>query len=332
MKDNIEFLGELERSGLYLNENLGQHFLVDSKAIATLANLVVSEVRVIEVGSGIGHITKELATRAGSVVGVELDRRFQPYLDEVVRENKRISFVYGDVLKMNLPQFIPMFGGAQVMANLPFHITEPFLSKLVGLKIENAVLLLGDSAAQELEENENSLSFGKMSLVAQTFFYSNTVMHVDRSGSYPQSRTDASLVVLEPKSKKEIGSNPADFIFAELIRKERKNGLVINDLKQAIVELKTSPIGSSLSKREFHQRDRANTRRELRRLAMDCTPGDYKQTGEIKSGGGKVVSQSTALRVIEEMGISDSIINQPFFRLDNQDLRILVAAVRTYYR
>lgn len=330
MKDRIELLGQLEKSGLYLNENLGQHFLVDSQAVAALTNLVVSGDRVIEVGSGIGHITKELATRAGLVIGIELDRRFQPYLDEVARENKKISFVYGDVLKMNLSQFLPIFGSAQIIANLPFHITEPFLSKLVDLKIDNAVLLLGDNTAAELEENANSLNFGKMSLIAQTFFYSNNVMRVDRSGFYPQPRTDASLIILEPKSKKEIGLNPADFIFAELIRKERKSGLVINDLKQAIVELKTSPMGSSLSKREFHQRDRANTRRELRRMAVDYRRG-YQQADEIQSGGNKIASQSAALKVIEEMDISDSVLSRPFFRLDNQDLRNLAVAVRGYY-
>jgi len=265
MKDQDQFIGQIEQTGLYLNERLGQHFLIDPKVISTLSNSVIGGDQVIEIGSGIGHITKALAQRAGSVVGIEIDRRFQPYLEKTA------------------------------------------------------------------EENETRLNFGKMSLVVQTFFNAHTIMPINRSSFYPQPRTDACLVTLEPKSKKEIGSNPADFILAELIRKERKNGLVLNDFKQAIVELKTSPVGTSLSKREFHQRERANTRRELRMMTSAYRGGRYQQEEVFQAGGTKIASQADALRVIAEMGISDSVLNKPFFRLDNQDLRELVMAVRAYY-
>jgi len=331
MKDQDQFIGQIEQTGLYLNERLGQHFLIDPKVISTLSNSVIGGDQVIEIGSGIGHITKALAQRAGSVVGIEIDRRFQPYLEKTAEENEKISFIYGDVLKMDLSRFIHPQGGTQVIANLPFHITEPFLYKLVDLRIDNAVLLLGDEAVREFEENETRLNFGKMSLVVQTFFNAHTIMPINRSSFYPQPRTDACLVTLEPKSKKEIGSNPADFILAELIRKERKNGLVLNDFKQAIVELKTSLVGTSLSKREFHQRERANTRRELRMMTSAYRGGRYQQEEVFQAGGTKIASQVDALRVIAEMGISDSVLNKPFFRLDNQDLRELVMAVRAYY-
>lgn len=315
---------QLQGSNLRMNEGLGQNFLTNFDVISQISNHVTIGNRVIEVGSGIGQVTKALAQRAGSVVGIEIDRRLQPYLEEVASDDPKISFVYGDVLKMDLSRFIPRNGGAQLIANLPFHITEPFLYKLVDLPIDDALLLLGDNSAREFEENEYSLSFGKMSLVAQTFFQTNTVMNIDRSDFYPQPRTDACLVKFDPKTRKEIASNPPDFIFAELIRRQSKNGLVLNDIKQAIVDLSTSSIGTSRSKQEFHQNERSSVKRDLKRMIFS-----YER--EEESQKGRASSQSQAIRIIEKMGIPNSALEKPFSRLDNQDIRELAKGVRQYY-
>lgn len=324
MGDKENLIRRLQGSNLCIDEELGQNFLTNFSIISELSDYVTSGNRVIEVGAGIGHVTKALAQRAGSVVGIEIDRRLQPYLDEVASDDPRISIIYGDVLKMDLARFIPQNGGAQVIANLPFHITEPFLYKLVDLRIDDALLLLGDNAAREFKEDENSLGFGKMSLVAQTFFQTNTVMHIDRSDFYPQPRTDACLVKLDPKTKKEIGSNPSDFIFAELIRRQTKNGLVLNDMKQAIVDFHTSPVGTPRSKQEFHQNERSSAKRELKRMNLD-----YDGEGCFQED--RVSSQSQAIRIIEKMGIPNSALEKPFSRLDNQDIRELAKGVREFY-
>ncbi len=321
-KENL--IKQLQGSNLRINEGLGQNFLTNFDIISQISNHVTSGNRVIEVGSGIGQVTREIAQRAGSVVGIEIDRRLQPYLDEVASNDPKISIVYGDVLKMDLAKFVPRNGGAQVIANLPFHITEPFLYKLVDLQIDDALLLLGDNAAREFEENENSLSFGKMSLVAQTFFQTNTVMNIDRSDFYPQPRTDACLVKFDPKTKREIGSNPSDFIFAELIRRQAKNGLVINDIKQAIVDFNTSSVGTSRTKQEFHQNERSSVKRELKRMLFDYSREEDNRRA-------KASSQSQAIRIIEKMGIPNTALEKPFSRLDNQDIRELAKGVRQYY-
>jgi len=107
----------------------------------------------------------------------------------------------------------------------------------------------------------------------------------------------------------------------------------VNDMKQALIEASQRGGSSDLSKRESHRRDRSNAKRELRQLL-----GEYNGSRDIsvfsngnRGRGGAIVSQSQALDIIGKMGIPESVLGKPFFRLDNQDIRNLAAAVRGYY-
>ncbi len=306
------------------NENLGQHFLFDDNAINTIVSQVGRGNSVLEVGPGLGQLTEALARKATQVVAIEVDTKFRPLLNDLFPRNSNVSVFYGDVTKQDLSRFVSKHGDTQVVANLPFHITEPFMGQLVGLPIDSAVLLLGERAVHEFNQSEQSLSFGRLSLLSQTFFNVSGVARISSYSFYPQPRTDCVVIRLDPKSKKEIYSNPADFIFAELFRKEKKHAPVINDLKQALVDLKTSPLGSS-SKQEFHQRQRSDTRRMLRRMTQTLNFSNASQGEE------KVASQSQALRTIDQMGLSGSVLNKQFHALDNQDIRELTQAVRGLY-
>ncbi len=324
---------QLEAEGINLSERLGQHFLTDERIINELAASVIEGSKVIEVGSGIGHVTEALAQRAGSVIGIEIDKRFQPILEGIQERNPKIRFIFGDALRVRLDSLIERDEEAGVVANLPFHITEPFMHKLIDLPITNAVLMLGDNIARELQEPETSLGFGKLSLLGQTFFDYRILSQVPKSAFYPQPRTDAVVMEFNPKERREIESNPADYVFAYLFRKAGKFGLVVNDMKQALVEASQSGSGGDLTKRESHRRDRSNVKRELRQML-----GEYNSSKEAsifnnhyRDRGRAITSQSQALEVIKRMGIPERVLKKPFFRLDNQDIRDLVAAIRGFY-
>lgn len=320
-------------SKLKLSEKLGQHFLIDQKAIRTLTESVLPGARVIEVGSGIGHVTKALIPKAGEVTGIEIDKRFQDILNEVQKKNPHIKFIIKDALQVDFKSLITPGEETQIIANLPFHITEPFLQKLIDLPISNALLLVGDNIAREIRETEKSLSFGKMSLLAQTFFEVRTVSEIPKSAFYPQPRTDTAIIELSPKNKNAINKNPADYIFASLFRKSGKFGLVANDMKQALIETKENLNNGVLSKKESHKRTRINIRQELRSFRED-----YNYNNKISSSRGNdsknddiTNSQSHAMGIIKRMNIEKSILEKPFFRLDNQEIRQLAQSVRSFY-
>jgi|GEM_PF-1320341 len=333
MRHEQEILRSLEFYSIKSAESLGQHFLLDEEVIKILSASVITGSRVIEVGSGIGHVTEVLAQRAGSVIGIEIDERFEPALESIQKRNPKIRFIFGDALRVQLGSLIGRNEEAQIIANLPFHITEPFMYKLIDLPISNAVLILGDNVAREFEEPEASIGFGKLSLLCQTFFDIRTLAHVPRSAFYPQPRTDAVIMEFNPKEKKEIQASPSDYIFAYLFRKAGKYGLVVNEIKQALIEASQRRGSSDLSKQELHRRDRSNVRRELKQFL-----GEYNNSRDIsvfsnsnRGRGEVIVSQPQALYIIGRMGIPESVLRKPFFRLDNQDVRELTAAVRGFY-
>jgi len=325
---------QLEAEGIDLSERLGQHFLIDERMIEELSASVVAGSKVIEVGSGIGHVTEALAQRAESVIGIEIDKRFQPILEDIQAKNPKIRFIFGDALRVQLGSLIGRGEETQIVANLPFHITEPFMHQLIDLPITNTVLMLGDNVAREFQESEANTGFGKLSLLGQTFFDSRVLAQVPREAFYPQPRTDAVIMEFDPKDRKEIEANSVDYVFAYLFRRAGKFGLVVNDMKQALVEASQRGSGSDLSKRGSHRRDRSNAKRELKQML-----GEYNGSRDIsvfqnhnRGGRGEtIVSQSQALDVIRRMEIPDMVLGKPFFRLDNQDVRALVTAVRGFY-
>ncbi len=327
MPDRDQFRRQLDEAGVYAHEGIGQNFLIDDGYLSAMASRVSQGSTVIEVGSGPGNLTELLAQRAGKVIGLEIDTQFRPLLDRVQAKYKNVEIVYTDAVRSISKYtggFHP-FSDVQIVANLPFHITEPFLTKTIGLGVSDISLLLGDKAAEEIAASPESWSFGKLSLLAQTFYDISIVTSVPRQAFYPQPPTDSSIVVFYPKNKRELNSSRSNAIFARLFQNANKNGLVINEIKQALVE-QGSGYGT-LDKHESHQRDRANVKRELRNM---------RDTGDSNNSGGDrrsnlVLSQSHALDMISRMGISDLTLRKPFNRFDNQEIRELTIAVRKYF-
>ncbi len=327
MPDRDQFRKQLDEVGVYAHEGMGQNFLVDDGYLEILASRVSRGATVIEVGSGPGNLTGLLAQRAEKVIGLEIDRQFQPLLDRVQAEHKNVEIVYTDAVRSidrYTGGFHP-FSDVQIVANLPFHITEPFLTKTIGLGVSEITLLLGDKVAEEITESPDSLGFGKLSLLAQTFYDTSTIASVPRDAFYPQPRTGTSIVAFYPKSKREINSSRSNAIFARLFKNASKSGLVINEIKQALVEQGSGH--GTLDKHESHQRDRAEVRRALRDMREF---GDYGR-GNGDRRDGLILSQSHALDMISRMGIPDSTLRKPFSRYDNQEIREIALAVRKYF-
>lgn len=323
-RTDVLVVRRLEGYDIDLSEKLGQHFLIDDEAVGIIVASVIPGAKVIEVGSGIGHVTEAMAPRASEVFGIEIDRKFEAALQDLSKRQPNVKFVMADVLDFHLDSVIKEGQVTQVVANLPFHITEPFLSKLIDLPIESAILLLGDSAAKELMASPSGPNYGKMSLVAQTFFNIREVTAVDKSGFYPEPRTDAIVVELTPKEREEIEANPFNFVFAGLIRRATKGELVINGMKQGLVDAFLVANRGTLSKTESNRKMRADTKRHLKDLVHE-----YNCNGKLENHinghrNGSVVSQADALVKINQMRIDRNILAKPFFALNNQDLRQLV--------
>ena len=126
----------LAEAGFHFSKAKGQNFLIADwvpRDIAVQAG-VDETAGVLEIGPGIGPLTQQLCLRAGKVCAVELDRRLYPVLRETMADFDNFTLLEGDAMKLPLRQTVKeQFSGLRpiLCANLPYHITTPFLTACV---------------------------------------------------------------------------------------------------------------------------------------------------------------------------------------------------------
>ena len=146
-----------EKYDFALSKGFGQNFIINPGLPPKIvdASGVDKRYGVIEIGPGIGVLTRELAKRAAKVVSIEVDERLPPLLAETMAEVDNFKLVLQDVLKVDLKALIAEeFPGmpVAVCANLPYYITSPIVMKLLGdrLPIESLTVMVQKEAADRL--------------------------------------------------------------------------------------------------------------------------------------------------------------------------------------
>ena len=143
------------------NKNLGQNFLIDDTALQDIANGANIEENdlVIEIGPGLGSLTKLLLEKARKVICIELDKKMVKILKERFSIYKNLEIINDDVLKINLDELIKLekendinIKNIKVVANLPYYITTPIIMKLIenNLDIESITVMIQKEVAERL--------------------------------------------------------------------------------------------------------------------------------------------------------------------------------------
>ena len=137
----------LARHGFRFSKSMGQNFLIEDWVPREIAKAsgAHGDVGVLEIGPGIGCLTRELAGRAGKVVSVELDRSLLPILKETLAGRDNVEIVPGDILKLDIRQLVqsmPWFSGFAACANLPYNITTPAVTALIEAKCFFAITVM----------------------------------------------------------------------------------------------------------------------------------------------------------------------------------------------
>ena len=127
----------LERHGFRFSKSMGQNFLCAAWVPESTARQSGADERtgVLEIGPGIGCLTRQLSELSGKVVSVELDRSLMPVLSETLAGCENVEIVFGDIMKSDIPGLVGEYlGGFEkriVCANLPYNITSPVLTALI---------------------------------------------------------------------------------------------------------------------------------------------------------------------------------------------------------
>ena len=186
--------GLLRRFDLRARKRLGQHFLVDDEVLAVItsaAGLVPGDV-VIEVGPGLGFLTRELARNAGRVIAVELDSRLAAMLRETLAAYDNVSIVNGDILDIDPASLAS--GGYRVVANLPYYITSPVLRHFLEASVrpESMLVMVQKEVAEAIAAEPGQRSV--LSISVQYYGKPEIVSYVPARSFYPAPEVDSALL------------------------------------------------------------------------------------------------------------------------------------------
>ena len=205
----------LTKHGFTFSKSLGQNFLVNPSVCPRIAEQGGAKqgVGVIEVGTGIGVLTSELAQRADKVVAVEIDQRLLPVLEETLSDYHNIKIINQDILKVDLHKLIQEeFAGMQVVvcANLPYYITSPVIMYLLEsrLPIDAVTVMVQKEAAIRICAQPGTRDVGAVSLAVRYFSEPRILFQVSRGSFMPAPNVDSCVIRLD--IKKETPQNILD--------------------------------------------------------------------------------------------------------------------------
>lgn len=216
----------LRRLGLRARKSLGQHFLVDREVlekVASAAELGTSDI-VIEVGPGLGVLTKELAKRAGFVIAVELDDRLAAILKQDMTAAKNVSVINEDILridpaaliekqKLSLPDLKDKPDNYKVVANLPYYITSAVLRYFLEapLKPRLMVVMLQKEVAEVIVAEPGKMSM--LSVSVQFYGKPQIVSYVPAESFHPAPEVDSAILRIDVYPRPPIAVDEIDDFF-----------------------------------------------------------------------------------------------------------------------
>ncbi len=208
----------LERYGFTFSKSLGQNFLINSavpKRIAESSDIDESS-EVLEIGPGIGCLTKELALRAKHVTAVEIDNRLIPILSETLAEFDNVDVINDDILNVDISALCAERGGKPltVCANLPYYITTPIIMALLesGAPIKSIIVMVQKELAQRFCAGPGGKDYG--SVTASVAYYANvrTLFGVSAGSFMPAPKVDSAVLRFDIK-KERVAVNSTDELF-----------------------------------------------------------------------------------------------------------------------
>ena len=197
----------LRQSDLRARKGLGQHFLINAEVLEAIiaAAELGSDDLVVEVGPGLGILTRELAGRAGGVVAVELDDNLAALLKERLASFSNVTIVNGDMLKIE-PKELVEGRGYKVVANLPYYITSPVLRHFLEAeaKPRTMVVMVQKEVAEAIAAKAGDMSL--LSVSVQFYGSPEIVAIVPPESFYPAPAVSSAILKIDvyPQPKVDV--------------------------------------------------------------------------------------------------------------------------------
>ena len=190
----------LNQYGIKLNKNLGQNYLIDKNKrdqIINFGNLNDDDV-VLEIGTGIGTLTIELAKKAGKVIAIEQDSNIAKILSERLKKEKidNVELINDDALNADFPKF------NKIISNLPYQISSPITFKFLNYDFDLAILMYQKEFARRMNGSVGTKDYSRLSAMLYFKCDVETLTDVSSESFLPKPKIDSTVVKLTPKENK----------------------------------------------------------------------------------------------------------------------------------
>ena len=200
-----ETIAILNKYGLRANKKLGHNFLINESIIYDIVKKanVTKEDLVIEIGPGLGSLTKELINNAKKVIAIELDPNMIDILKSRFGIFDNFEVIYGDVLKIDLEELIKGYDSVKVVANLPYYITTPIIMKLLEdkLKIKSITVMVQKEVGERICATHKDKEYGAITVSVQYYSEPQIIIDVPKENFLPAPEVDSCVIRLDMREK-----------------------------------------------------------------------------------------------------------------------------------
>ena len=250
----------LNRYHLTPSKGLGQNFLVDDEILSEIVRIaeIPADSTVLEIGPGLGGLTRYLAEAADDVVAVELDRRMIPPLKEVLKEYDHVRIIQGDILEID-PDSLIVDPAYSVFANIPYYITSAVIRHLLNAKTKprRIVLTVQKEVAQRICAQPGDLSL--LALSVQIFGSVSIPLTIPADAFFPQPKVDSSVVKIDVYTEPLVSVAELDDFFRLAKAGFGQKRKTLRNSLSSDLRLSTSEVEAALAKAGIDPMRRAET-------------------------------------------------------------------------
>lgn len=198
----------VEKYNFRFTKSLGQNFLTDDTVLDDIvegANITKDDY-VIEIGPGVGTLTKELLKRAKKVTSIELDSKLIPILEAELSSHENFNLINKDALKVNYKELIGDEKNVKVVANLPYYVTTPIIANLLNdkLDIKSITIMIQKEVAERINGEPGTKEYGAFTLLAQYYCDTKIIRNVPPSCFIPAPKVDSIVIRLDRLEKPRV--------------------------------------------------------------------------------------------------------------------------------
>lgn len=234
--DNTLRKAIVESDDFLVKKKYSQNFLLDENIIFKIIDhaKIDNQTGVIEIGPGLGALTKHIVKQAKKTLVYEVDSELIPYLQKFFSDDDNIILLNEDILKADINKDIQNhLGGIErivVISNLPYHITTPIIMRFLEevKHIDSMILMMQQEVARRITSKPNTKDYNALSVIIQHQTFAKYLFKVPKTVFYPQPQVDSAVIRLDIIKEINNNKNQEFYNFVHLCFSQRRKTMVNN--------------------------------------------------------------------------------------------------------